>query len=65
MKSSKIADILACPICKGNVHLSLDKQSMICYNDRLAFPIQNGIYMMLEEEAKELTLEEIDKEKNG
>lgn len=63
--NSKILDIIACPICKGTVHLSKDKQYLVCYNDKLAFPIENGIPVMLEEYAKKRSQEEIDKEKNG
>lgn len=63
--NSKILDILACPICKGTIYLSKDKKHLICFNDKLAYPIENGIPVMLEDKAKTLTLEELDKEKNG
>ncbi|MCF6766127.1 Trm112 family protein [Thiotrichales bacterium 19S3-7] len=65
MVNSKILDIIACPVCKGTVHLSKNKQFLICYNDRLAYPIENGIPVMLEDQAQTLTFDEIEKEKNG
>ncbi|TNF67029.1 MAG: Trm112 family protein [Gammaproteobacteria bacterium] len=65
MVNSKILDIIACPVCKGTVHISKDKHFLVCYNDRLAYPIENGIPVMLEDQAKTLTLDEIDREKNG
>lgn len=54
----KLLDILVCPLCKGK--LLLKKQELICRFDRLAFPIRDGIPVMLENEARILTLEEKD-----
>jgi uncharacterized protein YbaR (Trm112 family) len=54
----KIFDILVCPLCKGE--LLLKKQELICRFDRLAYPIRDGIPVMLEHEARLLTLEEKD-----
>ncbi len=48
----KLLEILVCPLCKGPlVHL---KGELICKGDRLAFPIRDGIPVMLEEEARRL-----------
>lgn len=54
----KILDILVCPLCKGE--LLLKQQELICRFDRLAYPIRDGIPVMLEHEARLLTLEEKD-----
>lgn len=54
----KILDILVCPLCKGA--LLLNNQELICRFDRLAYPIRDGIPVMLEHEARHLTLEEKD-----
>jgi uncharacterized protein YbaR (Trm112 family) len=54
----KILDILVCPLCKGK--LLLRQQELICLFDRLAYPIRDGIPVMLEPEARLLTLEEKD-----
>ena len=54
----KLLDILACPLCKSSVIYDKDKQELICKADNLAFPIRDGIPVMLEDEARELTLEE-------
>ena len=54
----KLLDILVCPLCKGQ--LLLKKQELICRFDRLAYPIRDGIPVMLEGEARILTLEEKD-----
>ncbi len=56
----KLLEILACPLCKSSLIYIKKQQELICKADRLAFPIRDDIPVMLEEEARELTLEEID-----
>lgn len=55
---TKLLDILACPLCKGPLKLSADKQELVCKNDGLAFPIREGIPVMLESEARTLSVDE-------
>jgi uncharacterized protein YbaR (Trm112 family) len=52
---SKLLEILVCPICKGRLEYKKDSQELICQADGLAFPIRDGIPVMLEEEARVLT----------
>jgi uncharacterized protein YbaR (Trm112 family) len=54
----KLLDILACPLCKSPLVYDKDKQELICKADNLAFPIRDGIPVMLEDEARELSYEE-------
>lgn len=54
----KILDILVCPLCKGQ--LLLKSAELICRFDRLAYPIRDGIPVMLAHEARLLTLDERD-----
>ncbi len=51
---SKLLEILVCPLCKGPLVYRKDAQELVCKADRLAFPIQDGIPVMLEEEARRL-----------
>jgi len=51
---SKLLDILACPICKGPLQYSRAQQVLVCRADRLAYPIRDGIPVMLEEDARRL-----------
>ena len=51
---TKLLDILACPACKGPLVYVKDQQWLICRADRLAFPIRDGIPVMLEDEATQL-----------
>ncbi|MGR9114772.1 MAG: Trm112 family protein [Gammaproteobacteria bacterium] len=56
----KLLEILACPLCKSSLIYDRDKQELICKADGLAFPIRDDIPVMLEDEARALTLEETD-----
>lgn len=60
MIDPKLLDILACPICKSPLRYEKDEQELICFADRLAFPIRDDIPVMLEDEARSLSLEETD-----
>lgn len=55
---SKLLDILVCPLCKSPLVYKKDAQELICKADRLAFPVRDDIPVMLEEEARELDVEE-------
>lgn len=50
----KLLDILACPVCKGPLKLSADKTELISKGAGLAYPIRDGIPVMLETEARTL-----------
>lgn len=54
----KLLEILVCPLCKGPLIHKKESQELICKPDRLAFPIRDGIPVMLEEEARHLEAEE-------
>lgn len=51
---NKLLDILACPLCKSPLQYHRDAAVLVCRADRLAFPIRDGIPVMLEEEARAL-----------
>ena len=56
----KLLEILVCPICKGPLVYRRDVKELVCRADRLAFPIKDGIPVMLEEDARKLDpLEEV------
>ncbi len=55
----KLLEVLACPLCKGQ--LLYKKNELICKFDRLAFPVRDDIPIMLEQEARLVTLDEKDK----
>lgn len=55
--NSKLLDILACPVSKEPVQLQ--GEELICRFSRLAYPIRDGIPVMLETEARKLSAEEL------
>jgi uncharacterized protein YbaR (Trm112 family) len=52
---SKLLDILACPICKGPLAWHPDAGELVCRAERLAYPVRDGIPVMLEDEARKLS----------
>ena len=54
----KLLEILACPLCKGELLYDKKANEIICKIDHLAFPIKDGIPIMLVEEARKLPHEE-------
>ena len=59
-----LLDILVCPLCKGKLLYKKTEQELICRFDRLAYAIRDGIPLMLEKEARKISLEEYDKIKS-
>jgi uncharacterized protein YbaR (Trm112 family) len=55
---TRLLDLLVCPVCKGPLehwrppHQA--RQELVCHADRLAFPVRDGIPVMLEGEARSL-----------
>lgn len=46
-----LLDVLVCPLCKGKLTHEANKQQLVCKVDKIAFPIKDGIPVMLENEA--------------
>jgi uncharacterized protein len=55
----KLLDLLVCPVTKGRLIHDREKQELISRSARLAYPIRDGIPVMLEDEARELSEEEV------
>ena len=56
----KLLEILVCPVTKGPLIYDKKKQELLSRSSRLAYPIRDGIPVMLPEEARELTPEEVE-----
>ena len=50
--SRKLLDVLACPKCKGNLNYETGKSRLTCKKCRLAYRVEEGIPIMLVEEAE-------------
>ena len=57
---ARLLEILVCPLCKGPLDYLKDEQELVCKADRLAYPIRDGIPVMLDEEARSMSAEEVD-----
>lgn len=49
--NKELLDILACPKCKGNIHLNEKEDGIICDSCKLMYPIKDDIPVMLIDEA--------------
>ena len=54
----RLIEIIACPVCNGKLWFNQEKQELICKLDNLAFPLRDGIPVLLETEARVLTADE-------
>lgn len=60
MIDKKLLSILVCPVSKGELTYRPEQQELLCRSSGLAYPIRDGIPVMLEHEARKLSLEEIE-----
>ena len=54
----RLLEILVCPLCKGRLVYRKEAAELVCKVDRLAYPVKDGIPVMLEEEARKLAADE-------
>ena len=59
LMDKKLLDILVCPVTKGPLIYDKKNKELISRSAGLAYPIKDDIPVMLEEEARELTAEEM------
>ena len=56
----KLLEILVCPVTKGPLVYDKAKQELVSKSARLAYPMRDGIPVMLEDEARRLAPEEVE-----
>ncbi|MFU2088842.1 Trm112 family protein [Avibacterium avium] len=61
--NEKLLDILACPICQGRLKYDKENEQLICTFEQLAYPIDQGIPVLLAERAIALQSENERQEK--
>ena len=57
---SKLLELLVCPITKGPLRYDKDNHELISRSARLAYPVRDGIPVLLENEARTLSDEEVE-----
>jgi len=62
MIDHRLVELLVCPVCKGPLEMRRDAlkrpAELVCPADRLAFPLRDGLPVMLENEARALPSDE-------
>ncbi len=58
---TKLLELLVCPLTKGPLNFDRERQELLSRSARLAYPVRNGIPILLENEARTLSDEEIAK----
>ena len=61
MIDKKLLEILVCPVTKGPLIYDKENQELISKSARLAYPVRDDIPIMLEEEARQISEEELEK----
>jgi uncharacterized protein YbaR (Trm112 family) len=56
---TRLLELLVCPVTKGPLEYDREKQELISRSARLAYPIRDGIPVLLENEARTLTDQEL------
>ena len=57
---NKLLELLVCPVTKGPLRFDANRQEFVSRSARLAYPVRDGIPIMLETEARQLTEAEIE-----
>jgi uncharacterized protein len=55
----KLLELIVCPVTKGPLEYDRDRQELVSRSARLAYPVRDGIPVLLEEEARPLTDSEL------
>ncbi|MCP5180678.1 MAG: Trm112 family protein [Pseudomonadales bacterium] len=56
---SRLLEVLVCPVTKAPLFYRRERNELWCRQSELAYPIQDGIPVMVEDEARQLTAEEL------
>jgi uncharacterized protein len=54
-----LLEILVCPVCKGPLDYRKQQQELVCRPCKLAYPVRDDIPVMLEDEARQLSADEL------
>lgn len=60
---AKLLSLLVCPVTKGPLRFNAETQELVSRSARLAYPVRDGIPIMLESEARALTEAEIEEKR--
>ena len=58
---AKLLELLVCPVTKGPLVYLRESQELVSRSARLAYPVRDGIPILLENEAREISDEELER----
>lgn len=56
---TRLLELLVCPVTKGPLRYDRERQELVSRSARLAYPVRDGIPILLEDEARTLTDQEL------
>ncbi len=56
---TRLLELIVCPVTKGPLEYDREKQELLSRSARLAYPVRDGIPILLENEARTLTDDEL------
>jgi uncharacterized protein YbaR (Trm112 family) len=62
---TRLLELIVCPVTKGHLEFDRERQELISRSARLAYPVRDGIPVLLENEARPLSDEELESTKNA
>lgn len=57
---TRLLELLVCPVTKGPLQYQRATEELVSHSARLAYPVRDGIPILLESEARTLSDEEIE-----
>ena len=57
---AKLLELLVCPVTKGSLRYDREQQELVSHSARLAYPVRDGMPVLLENEARPLADDEIE-----
>lgn len=57
---AKLLELLVCPVTKGSLRYDRERQELVSHSARLAYPVHDGMPVLLENEARPLTDDELE-----
>ncbi len=57
---TKLLELLVCPVTKGSLRYDREQQELVSHSARLAYPVRDGMPILLENEARPLTDDELE-----
>ncbi len=65
MLDKKLLALLVCPVSKASLDYDQQQQELVCLASGLAYPVRDGIPVMLESEARQMSVDEVEQKRQA